>query len=68
MVAAVHAKHFSSMHEAAVQMVQLSETLEPTAQNQAIYDACYRAYLSTYPALRALMHERIADSTSTPRA
>jgi ribulose kinase len=59
LVAAVHSGHYADLGEAAGRMVQLAAAVEPKAENQRVYDACYARYLATYPALRALMHEAI---------
>lgn len=56
MAAAVHCGHYADFGEAARNMVQIAEVVEPNAENRAAYDECYARYLATYPALRELMH------------
>ena len=56
LVAAVHAGHYANLHEAAQQMVQIGDVIEPRSQYRTVYDDHYAKYRATYPALRALMH------------
>src|SRR5581483_6309818 len=56
MAAAVHSGHYADFADAARNMVQIAEVVEPKAEHRAAYDDCYAQYLATYPALRALMH------------
>jgi FGGY-family pentulose kinase len=57
LVAAVHARHFTSLDEAAQHMVQLAGVVEPEPRNKGVYDYYYGKYLDTYRALCGLMHE-----------
>lgn len=57
LVAAVHCGHFSSLDEAAAQMVRMSRVIEPRERAVHEYEYFYQKYLDTYPALRPLMHE-----------
>src|SRR5262249_42697543 len=57
LVAAVHSGHYSNLDEAARNMVQIAELIEPQPGNQRVYDYYYAKYVATYPALRALMHQ-----------
>jgi FGGY-family pentulose kinase len=57
LVASVHCGHFADLKEAAAQMVQIAEVVEPNAENKRVYDWYYQKYLETYRVLRHLMHE-----------
>jgi sugar (pentulose or hexulose) kinase len=61
LVAAVHSGQYSDFSEAATQMVQIAEEIEPDPAHKRVYDDHYGRYLATYPALKDLMHE-IAES------
>lgn len=56
MTAAVYAKRFASLEEAAKAMVKMASVIEPDARRVQVYEAYYARYRATYPALRALMH------------
>ncbi len=56
LVAAVHSGHYRDLHEAAGQMVQIAEVIEPHTANRRVYNEAYGRYLDTYRALRPLMH------------
>ena len=78
LVAAVHSGHYADLAEAAANMVQIGEVIEPQEANKATYDYYYSAYVTTYPALRPLMHQMVdrvaspveprAARSSTPKA
>ena len=55
--AAVHSGYYSDLNEAAKQMVQIAELVEPNPSFKQAYDDSYAKYLATYPALRELMHD-----------
>jgi FGGY-family pentulose kinase len=63
LVASVHSGHYRDLAQAAANMVQIGEVIEPRSENKSVYDYYYGQYVSTYPALRPLMH-RMADRTS----
>ena len=65
LVAAVHSGHYADLAEAAANMVQIGEVIEPQSANKATYDYYYGAYVATYPALRPLMH-RMVDRVAAP--
>jgi ribulokinase len=56
LIAAVHSGYYSDLNEAAKQMVQIAELVEPNPSFKQAYDDSYSKYLATYPALRELMH------------
>jgi FGGY-family pentulose kinase len=56
MIAAVHSGHYPDLDAAAQNMVQIAGVIEPRGESKNAYDAYYARYLSTYPALRDLMH------------
>lgn len=60
MTAALHAGHFPSWADAAREMVQVAEVIEPRAAGRGAYEEAYGRYLATYPALRELMHAAAA--------
>jgi ribulose kinase len=57
LVAAVHCGHYADLAEAARQMVQIADVIEPQAEHKRTYDYYYAKYVATYPALRDLMHD-----------
>jgi FGGY-family pentulose kinase len=56
LVAAVHSGAYTTLADAATSMVRMREAVEPNPANKQVYDDLFGKYLSTYDALRPLMH------------
>lgn len=58
LVAAVHSGCYATLEEAAQQMVQINDIIDPRPENRQVYDDLYGLYLQTYDALKPLMHQQ----------
>lgn len=57
--AAVAAGAFPTVEEAAQAMVQITDKIEPNAENHALYNYYFEKYVATYPRLKDLMHDMV---------
>ena len=55
--AAVGSGHYSSLAEAAEQMVRVRTAVEPNPSMKEVYDFHFQKYVASYPGLKGLMHE-----------
>lgn len=55
MIAAVHAGEFSSLEQAAVEMVRLEGTIEPQVQHRQAYEEGYEKYRRLYQVLKGVV-------------
>ncbi len=55
--AAVGSGHYSSLAEAAEQMVRVETKVEPDPSMKEVYDFYFQKYVASYPQLKDLMHE-----------
>jgi FGGY-family pentulose kinase len=63
--AAVGSGHYSSLAEAARQMVRVETRIDPDHSRREVYDFYFEKYVASYPGLKPLMHQVSESLEST---